>query len=129
MRTQKCRVDRIKGQRAHALKIKVVASLPLEVVEKVTRNDNKELQDSSDEEGDPKNKAIELAVSSFSQCSALGENIAHFKQEARRLSEAMSAKYDPAKSPLVLNDVVAVKPPDASDSLTEFVCCYVFRHS
>ena len=46
------------------------------------------------------------------------------------MSEMVSAKYDPAKSSLVfLNDYIAVKPPDASDSLTESVCCFVFRRT
>ena len=46
------------------------------------------------------------------------------------MSEMVSAKYDPAKSSLVfLNDYKAVKPPDASDSLTESVCCFVFRRT
>ena len=89
MRSKKCRVDRIAGQRARAsnynTNFKMAASILLEVViEEVTRSDNEELQDSSDDEVDPKSKAIELAVSSFSECSALGENIALFKKEARR---------------------------------------------
>ena len=42
----------------------------------------------------------------------------------------VSAKYDPAKSSLVfLNDVIAVKPPDVSDSLTESICYYVLRRT
>jgi len=63
----------------------MAASVPFEdVIEEVTRSDSEELQDSSDEESDKKTEAIESAVNCFTECSDLGENIALFKQEAKR---------------------------------------------
>ena len=43
-----------------------------------------ELGDSSSDEEDQKTNAIESAVNVFAACDKLGQNIEHFKQEARR---------------------------------------------
>ena len=50
----------------------------------MTRNDTEELQDSSDEESDKRDKAIESVVNCFTECSDLGENLAFVKQGAKR---------------------------------------------
>ena len=83
-RPQKCRGDRILGQWACASKFKMAAKLTLEaVLEEVTGSDSESLEDlrdsCSDEEEDQKTKAIDSAVDVFTDCSDLGENIAHFK--------------------------------------------------
>ena len=63
----------------------MAASLTFEdVLKEVTQSDIEELQDSSDEESDQKTEAIESAVNCFTECSDLGQNIALFKQEAKR---------------------------------------------
>ena len=97
-RHQKSWGDRISGQRTRASKLKtnfkMAASLTFEdVLEQVTRSDTEELQDSSDEESDQKTEAIESAVNCFTQCSDLGQNIALFKQEAKRYLKGLCEQH------------------------------------
>ena len=97
-RHQKSRGDRILGQRTRASKFKtnfkMAASVAFEdVLEEVTRGDTEELQASSDEECDQKTEAIESAVNCFTECSDLGENIALFKQEAKRYLKGLYEQH------------------------------------
>ena len=97
-RHQKSRGDRISGQRTRTSKFKtnfkMAASLTFEdVLEEVTRSDTEEVQDSSDEENDQKTKAIESAVNCFTECSDLGQNIALFKQEAKRYLKGLYEQH------------------------------------
>ena len=67
------------------INFKMATSVPSQYVFKeVTRNDTEELQDSSDEESDKRDKAIESAINCFTECSDWGENLALVKQGAKR---------------------------------------------
>ena len=55
-----------------------------DVFKELTRTGTEEQQDSSDEESDKKDEAIESAVNYFTECSDLGENFALVKQGENR---------------------------------------------
>jgi len=56
----------------------MAASVPFHVLEEVTRIDREELQDSSDENSEKTDEAIESAVNCFTECTDLGVNFAIF---------------------------------------------------
>ena len=82
------------------------ASEPFEYAfRQVTRTDTEGQQDSSDEESDKRNKAIESAVNCFTKCNDLGKIFALIKQGARRYIRDLYEQHARGKNSFIFHFV------------------------